>query len=193
MALLSHMVPIGTPIPDVMLPNLDGKETRLTTLASDQPLVVMFLCNHCPYVRHVEHELAKVCTGYDDAAVDFVAIASNDADNYPDDDVAGLREQVKRTGWTFEYLVDADQSAAKAFHAACTPDFFVYDQQGKLAYRGAFDESNPKNNKTLDGSDLTNAINAVLAGQPIPEPHRPSMGCGIKWKPGNEPEAVSFT
>lgn len=193
MALVSHMVPIGSPIPDTTLPDLDGVPVNLVDVAGGRALVVMFLCNHCPYVRHVEHELATVMGEFADGEIQFVAISSNDVDNYPDDDVEGLSAQVTRTGWNIPYLLDSDQSAAKAFHAACTPDFFIYDPDGNLAYRGAFDESNPKNGKTLDGSDLRNAINRILRGEAVPEPHRPSMGCGIKWKPGNEPEAISFS
>lgn len=193
MALHSHMVPIGTPLPDVTLPNLDSEPVNLTRLAGDKALVVMFLCNHCPYVKHIEHQLAIVCDAFEAEGVEFVAISSNDTAMYPDDDVPGLRDQIARTGWQFEYLVDEDQSAALAFHAACTPDFFVYDADGRLAYRGAFDCSNPKNNRSLDGSDLCNAIAKVLLDKKVPEPHRPSMGCGIKWKAGNEPEAVSFS
>lgn len=180
-------------MPDTTLPNLDGVPVNLKELAGHQPLVVMFLCNHCPYVRHVEHRLADVIEEFDQDDIQFVAISSNDVDNYPDDDVAGLTAQLARTGWEIPYLLDSDQSAAKAFHAACTPDFFVFGADGNLAYRGAFDESNPKNGKPLDGSDLRNAINHALVEEPVPEPHRPSMGCGIKWKPGNEPAAVSFS
>jgi peroxiredoxin len=193
MALHSHMVPIGTPLPEVTLPNLDGDPVELNELAAGEPLVVMFVCNHCPYVQHVEQRLATLCDAFEGTGVNFVAISSNDVAKYPSDDVQGLRQQVARTGWQFEYLVDTDQAAALAFHAACTPDFFVYDAAGLLAYRGAFDSSNPKNNLSLDGSDLRNAISKVLLGKPVPEPHRPSMGCGIKWKAGNEPEAVSFS
>lgn len=193
MALLSHMVPLGSPMPDTTLPNLAGVPVNLSELAGDRALVVMFLCNHCPYVRHVEHRLADVIKEFSDDEIRFVAVSSNDVENYPDDDVAGLTKQLARTGWGIPYLLDPDQTAAKAFHAACTPDFFVYDAAGTLAYRGAFDESNPKNGKTLDGSDLRNAINHVLRDEQVPGPHRPSMGCGIKWRPGNEPEAISFT
>ena len=193
MALLSHMVPIGSSMPDTTLPDLEGVPVNLAEFADGRPLVVMFLCNHCPYVRHVEHRLAEVIEEFADDEIQFVAISSNDVENYPDDDVAGLTAQVARTGWEIPYLIDSEQSAAKAFHAACTPDFFIYDNEGILAYRGAFDESNPKNGKTLDGSDLRNAITRVLRNEPVPEPHRPAMGCGIKWRPGNEPEAISFS
>ena len=192
MALHSHMVPLGTPMPSINLPNLDGDLIDATDLADGKPLVVMFVCNHCPYVRHVEAEVARVYDTFKDEGIEFVAISSNDIETHPDDDVAGLQDQVQRTGWGFPYLMDADQSVAKAFSAACTPDFFVYDRNGELAYRGALDASNPKNGLTLDGADLRNAISCVLKDVAVPEQHRPSMGCGIKWKPGNEPEAVSF-
>jgi thiol-disulfide isomerase/thioredoxin len=193
MALLSHMVPIDSSLPDTTLPDLDGISVNLAELADGRPIVVMFLCNHCPYVRHVENELATLMAGYGGDAIQFVAISSNDVDNYPEDGIDGLNSQLARTGWDIPYLLDTEQTAAKAFHAACTPDFFVYGSDGRLAYRGAFDESNPGNGKPLNGSDLRNAIDQVLRNEAVPEPHRPSMGCGIKWRPGNEPAVVSFS
>ncbi len=188
MALESNMLPLGTALPDAILPDLDGADLNVASYADGRPLLVMFVCNHCPYVRHVEHALADVLTPFDqDLAV--VAICSNDTEEYPDDDVDGLREQQSRAGWTFPYLVDANQSVALAFHAACTPDFFLFNRAQTLAYRGAFDGSTPKNGATLDGALLTDAITHVLNNEAVPEPHRPSMGCGIKWKPGNDPNA----
>lgn len=151
----------------------------------------MFGCNHCPYVRHIEAALGGLIDEYPADALTVVAISSNDVDQYPDDDVAGLQDQHDRAGWHFPYLIDADQSVAKAFNAACTPDFFLFDRDGSLVYRGAFDTSSPKNGEPLTGSMLRSALDATLQDQTVPEPHRPALGCGIKWKPGNEPAAIS--
>lgn len=190
MAVQSQLTQLGTPLPDLTLPDLDGNPVKLRELRGDRPLVVVFACNHCPYVRHVETELAEVTADFD--GVGFVAIASNDTTTHPMDGPEGMREQIARAGWRFPYLRDPDQTAAMTFGAACTPDFFVYDAEGGLAYRGAFDASTPKNGQPLDGSLLRDAIAKVLAGEPIPEPHRPAMGCGVKWLPGNEPPTISF-
>ena len=189
MAVLSDVfhVPLGTPLPDVTLPDLDGNTVHLVSYRDSQALLVIFSCNHCPYVRHVEAALGSLVDEFASDPLTVVAISANDIDQYPDDDIAGLTDQHDRAGWHFPYLVDADQSAARAFNAACTPDFFLYDREGQLAYRGAFDSSTPKNGEPLTGELLRQAIAAVLAGHPVPEPHRPAMGCGIKWKPGNEP------
>jgi hypothetical protein len=143
-------------------------------------------------VRHVEHELAAVHREFEDAAIRFVAISSNDTSTHPTDGPEGMKEQIERAGWRFGYFRDDDQTAAKTFGAACTPDFFLYDANGLLAYRGAFDTSTPKNGQPLDGSLLRDAITRILDGEQVPEPHRPAMGCGIKWLPGNEPETISF-
>jgi peroxiredoxin len=192
MAVESGETPLGTNLPDVTLPDLDGAEVSLRELRGDGVLVVVFSANHCPYVQHVEGRLGEVAAGVADAGVQFVAIGSNDVTTYPADDVAGLREQVQRAGWQFPYLMDLDQSVAKQFGAVCTPDFFVFGIDGTLVYRGAFDASSPMNNRPLDGGLLQAAVDAAVAGDSIPPPHRPAMGCGIKWLPGNEPEAVSF-
>jgi hypothetical protein len=179
MAVESTLVPLGTALPPFALPDLDG-----VTVASDAfagaPLLVAFLCNHCPYVKHVEAGLADLLAGAPELAV--VGICSNDADAYPADGVAGLREQVARAGWHFPYLVDESQEVGRAFGAACTPDFFLYDATGALAYRGAMDSSTPGNGLPVTGEPLATAIRLVLDGQPVPEPHRPSMGCSIKWR-----------
>lgn len=192
MAVESGATPLGTNLPDVTLPDLDGTPVSLTQLRGDGVLVVVFSANHCPYVQHVEQRLGEIAAGFADANVQFVAIGSNDVATYPDDDASGLREQAGRAGWAFPYLLDADQSVAQRFGAVCTPDFFVFGGDGTLVYRGAFDASSPKNNEPLTGDLLHAAIDAAIAGNPIPPPHRPAMGCGIKWLPGNEPEAVSF-
>ena len=191
MALHSHMVPIGTRIPDVSLRDREGAEVKVRELVGGQPVLVAFLANHCPYVQHVEHELGRIADEYGDS-VTFVGVSSNDLDNYPADGPDGMRDQAERAGWRFEYLLDQDQQAAKDFNAACTPDFFLYDETGTLVYRGAMDASSPKNGEVNDGHLLREALSLAVNGQSVPQPHRPSMGCGIKWKPGNEPPAVNF-
>jgi peroxiredoxin len=179
------MVPLGTPAPPFALPSLDGRVIS-SDIADGRPLLVMFLSNHCPYVRHIERELGSLVRehGQDVAAV---AISSNDIDNYPDDGPEGLAEQVQRAGFTFPYLLDKTQQVALAYRAACTPDFFLYDAECKLAYRGEFDESRPRNGAPVTGRALRAALELVVAGQLVGEPQMPSLGCGIKWKPGNEP------
>lgn len=173
------MVPIGTTMPEFALPDLDGNTVASSSFAG-RPLLVAFLCNHCPYVQHIEVGLGKLIAGFDDLSV--VGICSNDVAAYPDDDVPGLREQADRAGWRFPYLVDTSQEVGRAFAAACTPDFFLYDADGRLAYRGAMDASSPGNDVPVTGELLAEAIRLVQAGQPVPEPHRPSMGCSIKWR-----------
>lgn len=180
MALKSSMVPLGSPMPEAILPDVDGQHLDLRAYAGGQPLLVVFACNHCPYVRHVETLLGEVVDRAD--GLRTLAINSNDTTTYPDDGPDGMREQIFRARWTFPYLIDESQDVARAFGAACTPDFFLYDSAARLAYRGAFDTSTPKNGEPLDGHLLRAAITAVLASQKVPEPHRPSMGCGIKWK-----------
>jgi thiol-disulfide isomerase/thioredoxin len=177
MAVSSPLTPLGTPLPEVTLPGLDGRSVRLT---SGRPVLLVFACNHCPYVKHVEQALGELVAGFPDLAVH--AVASNDVEQYPDDDIPHLREQVARAGWTFTYLLDADQSLARSLGAVCTPDFFLFDAAGRLAYRGALDGSTPGNGQPLTGDDLRAAIVAVLAGQPVPQPQRPALGCSIKWK-----------
>lgn len=178
MAVNSQMVPLGTPAPDFDLPTVDGGKVALDDL--DSPVVcVMFVCNHCPYVQHVEDELGRLSDEVD--GVDFVAICSNDTEQYPDDGPDGLREQAERAGWNFPYAIDADSSVARAYNAACTPDFFVYGPERELVYRGAMDASSPGNDEPNDGADLRNALRKAKAGEPVAEPHRPSMGCSIKW------------
>jgi peroxiredoxin len=176
------MVPIGTPAPDFTLPDVTGRHHRRDDLTNRPGFLVMFLCNHCPYVRHIETHLGTVLASYPDLAA--VGVCTNDAEAYPDDDVDHLVEQAKRARWNFPYLIDASQDVGRAYRAACTPDFFLYDADLRLAYRGAFDESTPGNNKPVTGELLRDAIERVLAGEPVPEPHRPSMGCSIKWRLG---------
>lgn len=187
MAIASHMVPLGTPAPDFALPALDGSTVALADLAGAPALLVAFLCNHCPYVRHVEATLGPLLDKLGAEGLATVGICSNDAERYPDDGPAGLAEQAARAGFTFPYLIDATQDVAKAYRAACTPDFFLYDAERRLAWRGQFDDSRPSTGGPVTGATLQAAVEHVLAGRAVPEPHAPSLGCGIKWKPGNEP------
>jgi peroxiredoxin len=180
MAVSSFMVPLGTPAPDFALDDITGATVRRDDLAGAPGLLVAFLCNHCPYVRHIESDLGALLSGYPALAV--VGVCTNDAEAYPDDRPEHLAEQARRSGWSFPYLVDADQQVGRAYQAACTPDFFLYDAQRRLAYRGAFDDSTPGNGKPVTGADLRSAIDHVLAKEPVPEPHQPSMGCSIKWR-----------
>lgn len=179
-------VPLGTALPDATLPDLTGNPVSLKQFANGLPLVVMWSANHCPYVQHVERLVGELADEFADK-VAFVAISANDTTSYPDDDVAGLTEQQLRAGWRFPYLIDADQQVALKFRAACTPDFFVYDRDTRLTYRGACDSSTPKNGGDLTGELLRRAIDLTLNDQPVPLPHRPALGCGIKWREGNEP------
>ncbi|MFI1399561.1 thioredoxin family protein [Streptomyces sp. NPDC020681] len=176
----SQMVPLDTPAPDFSLPELGGKTVSLGDYAEAPALLVMFVCNHCPYVKHVERGLAETLAEFPTLAV--VAICSNDTVAYPDDGPGRLREQAERAGWTFPYLIDESQDVARAYNAACTPDFFLYDAEKKLAYRGRLDESTPGNGKPVTGESLAAAIRLVLAGEAVPEPHQPSLGCNIKWR-----------
>jgi peroxiredoxin len=181
MAVDSLMVPLGTRAPDFDLPTVDGGRVRLADLDATA-VVVMFLCNHCPYVRHVEDGLGRLAADLADRDVAFVGICSNDADAYPDDAPAGLADQARRAAWSFPYAVDEEQTVGRAYRAACTPDFFVYGPDRTLAYRGAMDASSPGNDVPVTGERLRDAIEHVLAGEDVPEPHQPSMGCSIKWR-----------
>ena len=183
MALSSTLVPLGTPAPDFSLPDVAGRSHALAHFTAPV-LVVAFVCNHCPYVKHIELALGRFEPS---DRLSLVAICSNDEARYPEDAPAQLADQSERAGWTFPSLVDADQSVAKAYGAVCTPDFFVYGPDRTLGYRGAFDSSTPGNDQPVTGADLRDAIDLITAGKPVPEPHRPSLGCGIKWLPGTEP------
>ena len=179
MAVTSTMVALRSPLPAFSLPDLTGATVSSESFAG-QPLLVAFMCNHCPFVKHVERGFAEILRRHPDLSV--VGICTNDAAAYPDDAPAGLAEQAARAGWTFPYLIDASQEVGRAFGAACTPDFFVYDADARLAYRGAMDTSTPGNGLPVTGELLDTAIGLVLASQAVPEPHRPSMGCSIKWR-----------
>ena len=183
----STMSPLGVKPPTFKLPDTNGKLVALDDFKSASALLVMFICNHCPFVKHVRGELARMGAEYQKKGVAIVAINSNDADKYPDDSPAKMKEEVKNAGYTFPYLFDATQDVARAYQAACTPDFFLYDKHRKLVYRGQLDDSRPNNGVPVTGKDLRRALDATLAGKPIPNDQKPSIGCNIKWKPGNEP------
>lgn len=168
-----------THLPDVTLPDLDGTPTTLAAVAAGRPLVVAFACNHCPYVKWVEQGIGEVSAERTDAA--WVAISSNDVVSYPDDDIPGLREQQRRAGWSFPYLVDISQDVARTFGAVCTPDFFVFDSTGVLVYRGAMDDARPNMEPPVDGHYLREVLDALKDGRKPEVVGRPSLGCSIKW------------
>ncbi|GIW41874.1 MAG: thioredoxin family protein [Candidatus Binatia bacterium] len=182
----SKMVPLGTPAPPFRLPNIDGRMVSLEDFRG-KPLLVMFICNHCPFVQHIRHALAEFGREYQGKGLGIVAINSNDVSAYPDDSPEKMAEEARKVGYTFPYLFDETQEVAKAYGAACTPDFFLYDASHKLVYRGQFDSSRPSNGIPVTGEDLRAAADAVLEGRPVPQDQKPSIGCNIKWKPGNEP------
>jgi thiol-disulfide isomerase/thioredoxin len=187
-AVESTMLALGTSAPGFSLPDaVSGKTITLDTIARSKGLLVMFLCPHCPYVKHVQAGLAKLLKEYDGSALGIVAISSNDTAQYPEDGPDGLRAQAAELGFAFPYCYDETQEAARAYRAACTPDFFLFGAGRKLVYRGQMDGSRPKNDIRVTGSDLRAAIDAVLAGHAVSAEQRPSIGCNIKWKPGNDP------
>lgn len=177
----SSMVALGTPAPDFALPDTEGRVVARKDFAG-KPLLVVFLCNHCPYVKHVANDLAALTRKYMDKGVAVVGISSNDVANYPDDSPAKMVVEKQKRGYPFPYLFDESQAIAKTYRAECTPDFFLYDAQHRLVYRGQMDDSRPGNGKPVTGLDLTAAVDAVLAGKPAPAVQKPSMGCNIKWK-----------
>ncbi len=182
MAVTSTMVPLGTRAPDFSLPSVDGRAVALKDQAGAPALLVAFLCNHCPYVRHIEAGLGTTLAAAASRGLAIIGICTNDADAYPDDRPERLAAQAERSGWTFPYLVDETQEIGRAYQAACTPDFFLYGEDRRLAYRGAYDGSTPGNGVPVTGDLLSAATDRVLARQPVPEPHKPSMGCSIKWR-----------
>jgi peroxiredoxin len=188
----SDMLPLGTAAPDFRLRDaVTGNEVSLSDVAGDLPLLVMFICNHCPYVIHVRGEFARLAADYD-GRLAIVAINSNSIETHPQDGPENMRALASELGWTFPFLFDPEQSVAKAYHAACTPDFFLFGPAGggirHLVYRGQLDASRPGNEQPVTGRDLRRAIDAVLAGRDVSADQRPSLGCNIKWKPGNEPD-----
>jgi len=181
------MIPLGTRAPGFRLPDTEGAPVSLDDFKGAPALLVVFLCNHCPYVKHVRHELARLGTEYQAKGVGVVGISANDVASHPEDSPARMTKEKAEVGYTFPYLYDESQEVALAYQAACTPDFYVFDKDQKLVYRGQLDGSRPGNPIPVTGKDLRSALDAVLAGKPVSEDQRPSMGCNIKWKRGNEP------
>lgn len=184
----SQMLALGTEAPDFTLPDADGRFFSPGRTTKSEGYLIMFICNHCPYVKHLREELARLANDYADRGITIFAINSNDAENYPGDSPEKMKEESSTWGYTFPYLVDTDQTVALAYKAACTPDFFLFDGERKLVYRGQLDDSRPGNGIPVDGGDLRAALDALLAGEPIASEQVPSVGCSIKWKPGNAPE-----
>ena len=184
----STMAPLGSPAPDFRLPDTDGTLVSLADFAGAPAVLVAFICNHCPYVKHVRSAFAQLANDYQAKGVAVVGIGSNDAAKYPADGPDAMRAEKAAAGYTFPYLYDEAQEVAKAYTAACTPDFFLFDAERRLVYRGQLDDSRPGNGVPVTGADLRAAIDAVLTDRPVAEDQRPSVGCNIKWRPGNEPD-----
>lgn len=185
----STMLALRTKAPDFQLPDVvSGKTISLDTFAGKRGLLVMFICRHCPFVKHIQQELAQIGKDYVNTDIGIVAISTNDASKYPDDAPDKLKEMVTELGFTFPFCYDESQATAKAYTAACTPDFFLFDATQQLVYRGQLDDSRPGNAQPVTGKDLRAAIDAVLSNTTINPDQKPSIGCNIKWKPGNEPE-----
>jgi peroxiredoxin len=184
----STMVALGTQAPDFHLPDVISSQiVSLESFAAKSGLLVMFICQHCPYVKHVQSELARIGKDYQSRDIGIVAISSNDIAQQPEDAPESLKSMAQELGFTFPVCYDESQATAKAYGASCTPDFFLFDRKRKLVYRGQLDDSRPKNNLPVTGHDLRAALDALLAGQPVSQVQKASLGCNIKWKPGNEP------
>lgn len=184
---LSTMLDLGTPAPAFRLPDTGGNRVSLDDFSSARALLVVFLCNHCPYVIHIRPALAAFAREFQPRGLAVVGINANDVTRYPDDSPEKMKAEAVQAGYTFPYLFDETQEVAKAYRAACTPDFFLFDGQRRLVYRGQFDDSRPGHG-TPTGGDLRNAVNALLEGKALPADQKASMGCNIKWKEGNEPD-----
>ncbi len=185
----STMLALGTSAPEFSLPDVvSGKTVSPQTFAGKKGLLVMFICRHCPYVQHIKEGLAQLGRDHEGKEIGIVAISSNDAENYPDDSPAGLREFATEMKFNFSFCYDETQRTAQDYSAACTPDFFLFDAQRRLVYRGQMDDSRPGNGKPVTGRDLRAAIDAVLAGKEPSKDQKASIGCNIKWKKGNEPD-----
>lgn len=183
----STMLELGTQAPDFGLPDTQGNTVSLSDFKDAKGLLVVFMCNHCPYVIHLREALAAFAKEYQDKGLAVVGINANDAENYPADSYEKMAEEATSAGYTFPYLYDESQAVAKAYQAACTPDFFMFDGEQKLFYRGQFDDSRPRNEEAVTGADLRAATDTLLAGGAAPAEQKPSLGCNIKWKEGNAP------
>lgn len=190
----STMLPLGTRAPSFNLADVTSNQNiTLNNFKDKKALLVMFICVHCPYVKHVKEQIAQISRDFQNQDIGIVAICSNDIGQYPEDAPDGMKQMAKELGFTFPFCFDETQEVAKAYHAACTPDFFLFDKDRKLAYRGQLDDSRPNSGFPPTGQDLRSAIDAVLADQPVNPNQKPSLGCNIKWKPGNEPEYFQST
>ena len=178
----SEMLPLGTSAPDFSLPDIQGKMVSSNDFEGAKAFLVIFMCNHCPFVKHILKEMVTLIKDYQTKSVGVVGINSNDVANYPDDNPTKMAELAIERRFTFPYLYDESQEVAKAYHAACTPDFFLFDSNKKLVYRGQIDDSRPGNEIPVTGADLTAAIDTVTEGRPVSQEQKPSMGCNIKWK-----------
>jgi peroxiredoxin len=188
MAMASLMLPLGTTAPPFHLRDVvSGQRYSLDSFTGKVALLVMFICRHCPYVVHVQHELANLGRDYEGTGLGLIAISSNDPEQYPDDAPERLKEMAERLGFTFPFCFDDTQAVAKAYRAACTPDFYLFDRDRRLVYRGQLDDSRPGSTTPVTGHDLRTAIDASLAGKPVDGRQKASIGCSVKWKPGNEP------
>ncbi|MCC5925430.1 MAG: thioredoxin family protein [Bacteroidetes bacterium] len=190
-AVNSTMLDLGTTAPEFSLKDTNGKKLSINDVKGDKGLLVAFWCNHCPYVKHIRDQFITLAGDWMNKGVGVVAIMSNDVDNYPDDSPEKMAEESRNFSYPFPYLYDETQKVAHAYRAACTPDFFLFDKDLKLVYRGQFDASRPKNVTPVTGQDMARAIDQLLVGEQIPEEQVPSIGCNIKWKPGNEPDFFS--
>ena len=184
----STMLPLGTQAPDFSLVNTDSQTVSLSDFSGKPALLVMFICNHCPFVKHIAEELSVLGREYQSRGAGIVAISSNDSTKHPEDSAEQMVHESENRGYVFPYLFDEDQAVAKAYKAACTPDFFLFDGEQKLAYRGQLDASRPGNGIPVTGTDLRSALDAILSGQPVTENQTPSIGCNIKWVESKEPE-----
>ena len=188
MTLTSSIMPeLGTRAPDFRLPDTQGNEVSSSDFDHYKGLLVIFMCNHCPYVKHIREALAAFARRNEPRSLAVVGINANDASTHPADSLEKMVEEVQTVGYTFPYLHDETQEVAKAYRALCTPDFFLYDENRRLAYRGQFDDSRPGNNVEVTGKDIQSAVDSLLDGRDVPHDQKPSVGCNIKWKPGNEP------
>ena len=184
----STMLPLGTQAPDFSLVDVVSNQSfTLETFKGKKALLVAFICVHCPYVKHVREEIARIGRDYQDKDIGIIAISSNDITQYPEDAPESMKQMAQELGFTFPFCYDETQEVAKAYHAACTPDFFLFDKDRKLVYRGQLDDSRPESGIPVSGRDLRAAIDAILIGQPVNPNQKPSLGCNIKWKVGNEP------
>jgi len=181
---------LGTKAPTFHLPDPQGKAVSSDEFGGASALLVAFICNHCPFVKHIQSSFTTLAKEYQARGAAIIAISSNDAQSYPDDGPEKMAEEIRTAGYTFPYVYDESQEVARAYGALCTPDFFLFDRDQRLAYRGQFDGSRPKNNVPVTGADLRAAFDAVLEGRPVPGDHKPSVGCSIKWKPGNAAKIV---